>query len=122
MMAAVGDETVADGEALHSNKGDEPIATMAIGCESNFSESLRLMESNKEEKHAQILRKLQAKFSDWAAYLGVFAGRDSSLDQRLSRHLQYRDLVLLALDMLNMNLIQSKFDMPMFHGFWLTEC
>lgn len=86
---------------------NEPISTLATVCKSNFSRSLAFMVSNKEGNYADILQKLQAKFVDWAGYLGVFAVESASLDHRLKRNQQYRDLVLLVLDMLNSSLLQS---------------
>ncbi|KAK7718128.1 hypothetical protein SLS63_010513 [Diaporthe eres] len=88
---------------------DEPILSAAKECESNFTTSLKFMESNQPSRE-DFLRKFQAKFLDWAAYLGVFAEKGASLDHRLKRHQQYRDLVLLLLDTLNSCLIQSKPD------------
>lgn len=88
---------------------DDPILSAAKDCESNFSVSLKSMESN-QPSYKDILWKLQTKFLDWVAYLGVFAGKGASLDHRLKRHQQYRDLVLLILDTLNSCLIQSKSD------------
>jgi hypothetical protein len=113
-MATAKDETAAATRPkglqphLDDKEEDEPISTKATDCESNFSKSLQHMESLGEKRYVEILRKLQVRFADWMAYLGVFAGGKASLDQRLRRHPRYRDLVLLALDMLNMNLTQSK--------------
>jgi hypothetical protein len=101
---------------------DEPISTMVKVCESNFSRSLTFMASNKEIKYADILEKLQAKFVDWAAYLGVFAVESASLDHRLKRHQQYRDLVLLVLDTLDSSLLQSKPEPLASENYWLTKC
>ncbi|KAF2801990.1 uncharacterized protein BDZ99DRAFT_577208 [Mytilinidion resinicola] len=109
-MATVWNPTIATAKDLPPHEDDEPISTKATDCESNFSKSVRLMESHGEEEYAEILRKLQAKFVDWTAYLGVFAGGKASLDQRLRRHPRYQDLVLLVLDMLNINLIQTTVD------------
>lgn len=84
------------------------ISAKASECESLFTKSLQILNSNGEHTHEAILRKLEKRFLDWAAYLGVFAGVSGSLDQCLEHHPQYRDLILLVLDMLNMNLVQSK--------------
>lgn len=114
--------TVRDQAALRLNEEDEePISNMTTICESNFSESLKAIESKGEKKYAEILRKLQSKFVDWAAYLGVFAGGSASLDQRLKHHPQYCDLVLLALDMLIINLMKGKTEILTFHHYQLTE-
>jgi hypothetical protein len=108
-MATAWNQTAAEAiDLLPHEEDDERISIKATDCESNFSKSLQLMELKGEEKHADILRKLQAKFVDCMAYLGVFAAGSASLDHRLKRHPQYHDLVLLVLDMLNMNLNQSK--------------
>lgn len=95
---------------------------MASNCQSNFSNSHQFLDSNGEGKYAIILQKLQKRFVDWAAYLGVFAEGNASLDQRLKRHPQYRDLILLVLDMLNMNLVQSKAGAKSLSDCKLTEC
>lgn len=84
-----------------------PIAAATSNCESNFSRCILHLESTGEEKTATELRRLEAKFLDWKGYLGVFARGSASLDHRLGRHAQQRDLVLLALDMLDMSLAQS---------------
>jgi len=86
---------------------DEPISAMVTVCESNLEKSLRFMTSKGETKFAVVLQELQTKFVDWAGYLGVFAVKTASLDHRLGRHQQYRDLVLLVLENLNSGLLQS---------------
>jgi hypothetical protein len=93
-----------------ATEDDKPISTKANECETKFSDAVQLMKIAGEMKYAAILEKLQARFDDWKAYLGVFASGKASLDNRLAGHPRYRDLVLLALDMLNMNLSQSKAD------------
>ena len=99
----------AEPEPVRSNEEDaEPIATAVTRCELCFSGSLRAMESKGEKENAEVLRRLQTKFINWKAYLGIFAKGALSLDQRLKRHPQHRDLVILALDMLLMNLDQSR--------------
>lgn len=109
-MATIGDHPVApETEAFGlSEEVDGPISTMVSDCQSDFSKSHQFLESNEEETYAIILRKLEKRFVDWAAYLGVFAEGNASLDQRLKRHPRYADLILFVLDMLKMNLIQSK--------------
>ena len=84
------------------------ISTLATDCEASFSKTLKVVESNENAKYGVIIRKLEKRFLDWAAYLGVFAGEHASLDYRLKRHPQYRDLILMVLDMLNMSLLESK--------------
>jgi hypothetical protein len=119
-------KTDADVEAtpgLGPDDDHEPISTMTTVCKSNFSRSLEFMASSQETKYADILRKLEAKFVDWATYLGVFAGGSASLDHRLlQRHQQYRDLVLLVLDTLNNSLLQSRPELLASKNHWLTKC
>lgn len=85
-----------------------PIAAKASDCESLFVKSLQVWNSNGEDRCELVLRKLEKKFLDWAAYLGVFAGANRSLDQRLERHPQYRNLILIWLARLKTNLLQGK--------------
>ncbi|EJT72233.1 hypothetical protein GGTG_09099 [Gaeumannomyces tritici R3-111a-1] len=89
-----------------SDQDRAPIAATTENCEASFSRCIRRLELNGEEKTATELRRLEAKFLDWRGYLGVFARGSASLDHRLGRHAQQRDLVLLALDMLDMSLAQ----------------
>lgn len=91
-----------------SDPARESILTRASACEPHFDEGLRLLSSNHEDQiYATGLSRLQQRFKDWAGYLGVFASGNGSLDQRLKRHPQHRDLVVYALDMLKGNLLQS---------------
>ncbi|KAH7308886.1 hypothetical protein B0I35DRAFT_463803, partial [Stachybotrys elegans] len=83
------------------------ISTLASTCASNFYNTLQLLGEEKDEKYEGIFRKFEKRFLDWAAYLGVFAEGNGSLDYRLKSHPQYRDLVLLVLDMLNVSLVQT---------------
>ncbi|KAL8294674.1 hypothetical protein RB597_007721 [Gaeumannomyces tritici] len=97
----------ADGILPGSSDQDRaPIAATTGNCEASFSRCILRLESNGEEKTATELRRLEAKFLDWRGYLGVFARGSASLDHRLGRHAQQRDLVLLTLDMLDMSLAQ----------------
>jgi hypothetical protein len=84
------------------------ISTLASTCASNFYNALQLLGEDEDQKYEGIFRQLEKRFLNWAAYLGVFAGGNGTLDHRLKRHPQYRDLVLLVLDMLNVSLVQSK--------------
>lgn len=105
-----------------SEEVDGLISTMVSDCQSNFSKSHQFLESNGEERWAIFLRKLEKRFVDWAAYIGVFAEGNASLDHRLKRHPRYADLILLDLDMLKMNLIQSKAVAKSLSDCKLTEC
>ncbi|RTE81983.1 hypothetical protein BHE90_003557 [Fusarium euwallaceae] len=85
----------------------ESISTRAIACESAFIKGLCLLDSSQEDGlYATALRKLQKRFTNWTGYLGVFAGGNGSLDQRLKRYPQHSDLVVVALNMLKDNLLQ----------------
>ena len=94
--------------SLGSDNGrdDEPISAMVTVCELNLGKNLKFMTSNGEIFFADVPQTLQAKFVDWAAYLGVFVVKTATLDRRVERHQQYRDLVLLVLDNLNSGLLQ----------------
>ncbi|KAM0546041.1 hypothetical protein ACHAPJ_011055 [Fusarium lateritium] len=84
------------------------ISTMATVCEESFADSLRVLKSDELDGFAAILQEHEKRFVNWTAYLGVFAKDQGSLDQRLKRHPEYRDLIILTLDMLKLNLTQSK--------------
>ncbi|KAL7904815.1 hypothetical protein GGI35DRAFT_484031 [Trichoderma velutinum] len=104
-MAALGDQAASKPQGFGlSEEVEQPILTVATDCESNFKKSLQLLSSEGEIEHEIIMKKLEKRFLDWAAYLGVFAGANGDLDQRLKHYPQYRDLILLMLDMLNKNL------------------
>lgn len=93
-----------------SKEVEGPISAMTATCDSSFMKSIESFDLNGETPHGSMIKGLQEKFLDWAAYLGVFAGATGSLDYRLRRHPQHRDLILLVLNMLNMNLLQSKIE------------
>ncbi|RMJ08757.1 hypothetical protein CDV36_011612 [Fusarium kuroshium] len=94
-------------EPADSDPPGESISTRASACESAFVKGLYLLDSNQEDiLYATVLRRLQKRFTNWTGYLGVFAGGNGSLDQRLKRHPQHRDLVVVALNMLKDNLLQ----------------
>lgn len=86
------------------------ITSLASTCASDFCDTLQQLSEgeDKDEKYERNFRQFEKRFLDWAAYLGVFAGGNGSLDHRLRLHPQYRDLVLLVLDMLHLSLVQSK--------------
>ncbi|RSL68666.1 hypothetical protein CEP54_002674 [Fusarium duplospermum] len=94
-------------EPTGSDPPGESISTRASACESAFVKGLCLLDSNQDDRlYATALRKLQKRFTNWTGYLGVFAGGNGSLDQRLKRHPQHGDLVVVALNMLKDNLLQ----------------
>ncbi|UKZ71431.1 uncharacterized protein TrAtP1_012386 [Trichoderma atroviride] len=110
-MPAFRDETPPqpDGFGLaEAAKG--PISAKASGCETLFVNILQIWKSNGEDRYEFVLRKLEKRFLDWAAYLGVFAGGNGRLDQRLERHPQYRHLILMCLEMLHTSLLQVTAD------------
>lgn len=96
-----------DGSGL-TEVGKGLISSKARDCKSLFAKSLQACISNGKDDYELVLWKFEQKFFEWAAYLGVFAGANRSLDQRLERHPHYRDLILTWLDMLTTNLLQSK--------------
>lgn len=86
-----------------------PIAAKASDCKSLFVKSLQVWNLKYEEdRYEFVLRKLEERFLDWAASLGVFAGGNGSLDHLLERHPQYRNLILIWLARLKTNLLQGK--------------
>jgi hypothetical protein len=86
---------------------DESILRLAIDCEKLFTGVLSSINTtDKVPILKQLLEELQSRFSNWASYLGVFASKKTNLDRRLRGRIEYRDLVLLALDMLRANLFQ----------------
>ncbi|KAI8674310.1 NACHT domain-containing protein [Fusarium keratoplasticum] len=94
-------------EPADSDPTRESISTRASTCESAFVQGLYLLDSNQAGQiYATGLRKLQTRFNNWTGYLGVFASGNGSLDQRLKRYPQHRDLVVFALNMLKDNLLQ----------------
>lgn len=105
-----------------SDPARESISTKASVCESHFDKVLRLLRSNHEDEiYLAGLSRLQQRFKDWAGYLGVFASGNGSLDQRLKRHPQHRDLVVYALNMLKGNLLQSTYQGLCYIGRKLTK-
>lgn len=86
-----------------------PIYHLSDYCDRLFKQILEEKHIKfKLEDHKRLLSELQVRFTAWLSYLGVFASAKASLDHRLRRNAAYRDLVLLALDMLRMNLINCK--------------
>ncbi|KAL6838094.1 hypothetical protein V8C40DRAFT_231591 [Trichoderma camerunense] len=110
-MAALGHQAAPKLEGFGpSEEVERPILIVATNCESNFRKSLQFLNSERQDEYEIVMQKLEKRFLDWAAYLGVFAGENGSLDQRLKHYPQYRDLILLVLDMLNVNLLQTTID------------
>ncbi|KAF3019284.1 hypothetical protein E8E14_007510 [Neopestalotiopsis sp. 37M] len=93
--------------AAHSKEAEGAIAAMVTLCERKFDQSLQNAKEVGDEEFIVMLQKLRARFLDWRAYLGVFAHAKGSLDYRVERFPQYRDMILLVLDMLNVNLLQG---------------
>lgn len=87
----------------------KPIFGLASDCDDLFKRAVISFEgADESEMPRQLLDEMQTRFSSWAAYLGVFASPKANLDVRLKRHTAHRDLVLLALDMLRLNLAQRR--------------
>ncbi|KAM7185092.1 hypothetical protein V8F33_012601 [Rhypophila sp. PSN 637] len=102
-------------DAIPEPEGSDPkvevpgglIYAQASACASNFYSALQLLSEDKDKKYEGSFRRFEKRFLEWAAYLGVFARGNGSLDHRLKFHPQYRDLVLMVLDMLNVSLVQT---------------
>lgn len=84
------------------------ISAKAGECESLLVNILQTWTSNGEDRYEFVLRKLEKRFLSWAAYLGVFAGVNGSLDHRLERHPRYRPLILMLLEILSTSLLERK--------------
>ncbi|UKZ81816.1 hypothetical protein TrVFT333_009590 [Trichoderma virens FT-333] len=95
---------------LGQSKEEMPISATATDCESQFTKCILFLSSTGEREHEIIMQKLKKRFLEWAAYLGVFAWMNESLDQRLKHHPQWRDLIISVLGMLNMNLLHITVD------------
>ncbi|KAI0153423.1 hypothetical protein BJ166DRAFT_500388 [Pestalotiopsis sp. NC0098] len=107
-MSALGHQKASEPVAReHSGGSGKTLSAMATDCERNFKERIQMLRTNGYSEFETTMRKYEQKFLDWEVYIGVFAGTNGGLDQRLEHHPQYRDLILMMLNMLSSNLIQS---------------
>ncbi|KAF2176066.1 hypothetical protein K469DRAFT_700459 [Zopfia rhizophila CBS 207.26] len=106
-------ENMSDEEEEDEAENGHPVVTRDIGsdghifgvaqrCETLLRAAIENFTSDRSPK--QALEEMQERFLDWASYLGVFAPRSASLDQRLRQHKGFRDLVVLSLEMLRANI------------------
>ncbi|KAN0076637.1 hypothetical protein V8E54_006779 [Elaphomyces granulatus] len=94
-------------ERIPTDPDELPILHLASKCENLFTSALNSINTTDEAPMLKRpLEELQSRFWDWESYLGVFASKKTSLDGRLRGRTEYRDLVLLTLDMLRVNLFQ----------------
>lgn len=104
------DEATADGRhPLMADNIEEPVFALAVDCGRQFEKILKIEETAKSANTKRFLEEYQRLFWTWAQYVGVFAAGKASLDWRLRRNNESRDLFLLALDMLRVNLLQRKY-------------
>lgn len=90
---------------------NEPIFKLAIDCARHFENLIktpRIEETAQPANVRRFVEEYQRDFWTWARYVGVFAAGKASLDWRLRDNNGYRDLFLLALDMLRVNLLERK--------------
>ncbi len=85
----------------------EPIYDAAQLCSAQFEHHLQTADSASEDYLA--VEELRGRFSQWAAYVGVFAVPRASLDARLAPHEDIRDMVLELLFMIQDNLDWGNF-------------
>ncbi|KLU89428.1 hypothetical protein MAPG_08399 [Magnaporthiopsis poae ATCC 64411] len=85
---------------------EEPIFELAIDCGRQFEKALKTEATTESAHSGRLIGEYQRLFWKWSQYVGVFAAGKASLDWRLRHNNEYRDLFLLALDMLRVNLRQ----------------
>ncbi|KAL8342008.1 hypothetical protein RB598_003767 [Gaeumannomyces tritici] len=90
----------------HPDASDEPIFELAVDCGRQFEKVLESEATTEPAQSGRLIKEYHRLFWAWAQYVGVFAAGKASLDWRLRRNSNYRDLFLLALDMLRVNLLQ----------------
>ncbi|KAN0072893.1 hypothetical protein V8E54_009007 [Elaphomyces granulatus] len=99
-------ERILEGDSL--GKCDSPpsedlnITDLAVDCAKLFTRALDYINTTDEAPRLKgPLEELQRRFCDWATYLGV---SENTVIDRILR-IGYRDLFLLALDMLRFNIL-----------------
>jgi hypothetical protein len=96
-------------ERIPTDPDELPILHLASKCENLFTSALNSINTTDEAPMLKRpLEELQSRFCDWESYLGVFASKKTNLDGRLRGRTEYRDLVLLTLDVLRVNLFQRE--------------
>ncbi|UKZ56075.1 hypothetical protein TrVGV298_009901 [Trichoderma virens] len=109
-MGPFRDQEASKPDNLGQSEEERPISAMVTDCESKFTKGIQFLSSKGERKLEICMQMLKGRFLKWAAYHGVFAWMNESLDQRLKHHLQWRDLIISVLNMLNMNLLHTTVD------------
>ncbi|KAL7817991.1 hypothetical protein V8C44DRAFT_347549 [Trichoderma aethiopicum] len=82
----------------------EPIFELASECEQLFAQHVSRLKDEADANAAKAVGEFQQRFAAWAAFLGVFAAPERSLDRKLQRHAEVLDLVLRLLDVMKRNL------------------
>jgi hypothetical protein len=102
-----GDDASLEPDDIAADK--KSILDFSDDCDRLFKQGLASFEgADGSAVPRRLLEEMHIRFSSWASYLGVFASPKANLDRRLKRHAAYRDLVLLAVDMLRLNLVQRR--------------
>ena len=89
-------------EGMRASK--QPIYDAALLCSKYFEQHLEKTDSAGHNSRNIVVEELWGQFSQWAAYIGAFAVPKASLDARLVRHSQIKDMVLELLYMIQDNL------------------
>lgn len=84
-------------------QSSQPIYDAAKLCSKHFEDHLETTKGAGDDHLA--IEELWGRFNQWAAYVGAFAVPRASLDARLLRHEEIRDMVLELLYMIQDNLI-----------------
>lgn len=84
--------------SLSTGDGDL-IYNLALECEDLFCPNESHAE-NLSAVRSEMLIDYRQRFAAWAAYMGVFARKSQSLDQRLQGSPDHRDLIVRLLDIL----------------------
>ncbi|KAK4443845.1 hypothetical protein QBC34DRAFT_198771 [Podospora aff. communis PSN243] len=95
------DEGPNGGSVIHLST--QPIYDAAIVCSKHFERQLETIDSTGDDYIA--IEELWGRFNQWAAYIGAFAVPRASLDARLVRHSEIRDMVLELLFTIQENLL-----------------
>jgi hypothetical protein len=83
-----------------STAKESTLFNVATQCLELFAKCL----THSKRQQQQLVHELQARFNLWAAYTGVFADDDMSLDSRLLLHPDVKRMALNLLEMVERNL------------------
>jgi hypothetical protein len=113
------EEGTIGGSEIHLS--NQPIYDAALLCSKHFERHLETTDKTGDDYVA--IEELWGRFSQWAAYIGAFAVPRASLDARLVRHGEIRDMVLELLFTIQENLVWgSIISRPRHGGKSLTGC